>query len=309
MRIVFMGSPSFAIPSLMALAHHHEVVGVVTQPDRRAGRGRDMRSSEVKIWSLAHELPIIQPRRIKDEDHIHEINAWEPEIIIVAAYGQIIPPAILELTDLGCLNVHASLLPRWRGAAPVQAVILNGDQETGITIMRMDEGLDTGPILSQANTIIDETETGGELADRLSVMGAELLIDSLPPYLAGTLRPIPQDDTLATYAPMLKKVDGEIDIRKSATLLARQVRAYEPWPGSFLNWEGRRILIRQAHALPDQIGEAGLISEVDGFPALSATEGTLVMTVLQTAGRKAVSGEAFLRGAKDILGATIPPPQ
>jgi methionyl-tRNA formyltransferase len=308
MRIVFMGSPSFAIPSLEGLVRHHEVVGVVTQPDRRAGRGRGMRSSEVKLWSLDHELPIIQPRRIKDEIHCDEIRDWDPEIIIVAAYGQIIPPAILDLTEYGCLNVHASLLPRWRGAAPVQAAILKGDQETGITIMRMDEGLDTGPILSQTSTSIDESETGGELADRLSILGAELLLDMLPLYVNGTLQPIPQDDTLATYAPMLKKADGEVDIRNSATQLARQVRAYEPWPGSFINWEGRRILIRQAHALPNLVGEMGTISEVDGFPALSTTEGTLVITTLQIAGRKAVSGEAFLRGAKDILGVVIPPP-
>jgi methionyl-tRNA formyltransferase len=309
MRIIFMGSPSFAIPTLEALARHYEVVGVVTQPDRRAGRGRDLSSSAVKTWSLDHELPIIQPRRIKDEVHLEQLKAWKPDLIVVTAYGQIIPPEILNLTKLGCLNVHASLLPRWRGAAPIQAAILNGDLETGITIMRMDEGLDTGPILSQASTEIEVSETGGELAHRLSILGAALIIESLPLYLDGTLQPIPQDDEQATYAPMLKKADGEIDILKSAALLARQVRAYEPWPGSFMNWKGRRILIRQAYAISDQIGETGLISEVDGIPALSTAEGTLVMATLQTAGRNAISGEAFLRGAKDILGTILPPPQ
>jgi methionyl-tRNA formyltransferase len=308
MRIVFMGSPEFAIPGLKSLAEIYSIVGVVTQPDRRAGRGRKLSQSAVKIWSSDHELPIIQPHRIKNPEAIEQLKRWNPDLIVVAAYGQILPAEVLELPTWGCLNIHASLLPRWRGAAPIQATILHGDPETGVTIMKMDSGLDTGPILSQRSTPINPEETGGQLTDRLSVIGARLLLDTIPSYLEGDIRPIEQDHAEATYAPMLKKDDGALDFEQSAEQLARQVRAYEPWPGSFLTWSETRIVVRKAHAIPDTDVKPGVITQVEGLPAVGTTQGMLVLDILQPAGRKPMPGDAFMRGAREFFGAVLPTP-
>ncbi len=305
MRVVFMGSPEFAIPSLEALAGSYPIVGVVTQPDRPAGRGRALRQSAVKSWSLERGFPIAQPYRLKDPDAIDQLLVWKPSIIVVAAYGQILPPAVLDLPEWGCLNVHASLLPHWRGAAPIQAAIRQGDAETGVTIMKMDPGLDTGPILSQRSITIHPDETGGDLTARLAVLGAELLSEIIPRYIQGTLQPIPQDDTQATHAPMLKKSDGRLDFSLPAKRLALQVRAYEPWPGSFLIWGKRRLVIRKAHAVQGNGGMHGHVTEVDGSPAVATGSGMLVLDIVQPAGSKQMPGDAFARGAKHFLNAYL----
>jgi methionyl-tRNA formyltransferase len=305
MRVVFMGSPEFSIPTLKLLYGQFQIVGIVTQPDRPAGRGRAIRHSAVKTWGIEHDIPIIQPSRIRDPEVLNQIIAWEPIVIVVAAYGQIIPDAILDYPQHGCLNVHASLLPRWRGAAPVQASILHGDQETGVTIMRMDAGLDTGPILSKRHTAVLEEETGGELTARLALIGGELLIDTLTPYLQGDIQLTLQDESQATYAPMLKKSDGLLNFSLPAEQLTRQVRAYEPWPSSFFLWGSRRITVRKAHVSHRLISETGVVYELGGELAVGAGENLLVLDIVQPSGRNSMAGVEFIRGAREFVGSNL----
>lgn len=300
MRIVFMGSPEFAIPSLNALHESFQVVGVVTQPDRPAGRGRELRLSPVKRRAEQLGLPVMQPHTLREPTSVDEIEALSPQVIVVAAFGQILPTSILDLPELGCLNVHASLLPRWRGAAPVQAAIYHGDRETGVTIMQMDPGLDTGPILTQRSTPIHADETGGRLTERLSRLGADLLVETLPRYARGEIDPRPQDDQVATYAPMLKKSDGELGFNRDAEALQRQVQAYEPWPTSFFTWKNRRIVVRSAHAVRSAGAPPGTTFVQDDKPAIAAGLGALILDVVQPAGKRRMRGEAFLNGAPDF---------
>lgn len=298
MRIIFMGSPSFAVPSLNALQEEFQIAAVVTQPDRPAGRGRKLSFSPVKERALELRLPILQPPSLRERSILATFREFAPDVVVVAAFGQILPPNVLKLPAHGCLNVHASLLPRWRGAAPVQAAILQGDRETGVTIMKMDAGLDTGPILAQRSTSIHPDETGGELADRLSVLGAELLVECLPVYVNGELTPQPQDESAATYAPMLKKSDGALAFDRDAITLERQVRAYEPWPTSFFKWDDRRIVVRNAHAVENSGTPPGTTLEYDGKPAIATESGLLILDEVQPAGKNRMSGQAFLNGAQ-----------
>ncbi len=304
-RIVFMGSPDFAVPSLRALAENFHVVGVVTQPDRLVGRGRkQLNPPAVKTAALEFGLPLIQPASLRREpEAVEQIRAWEPEVICVAAFGQILRPEVLDLPPHGCLNVHASLLPRWRGAAPINAAILHGDKVTGVTIMRMDPGMDTGPVLSQRAIRISDKETAGLLFDKLSTLGAELLVETLPPYLRGEIQPEAQDESLATYAPMLKKEDGRLDFTRPVDHLARQVRAFDPWPGAYTTWKDQVLKIQCATAIDDE-SLAGTTSPGErtiyrSLPAIGAEGGLLVLEKLQPAGKRIMSGEAFLQGARD----------
>jgi len=302
-KIVFMGSPVFALPTLKALATAYEVAGVVTQPDRPAGRGRQLTPPPVK--QLAGELgvSVIQPPRLKEPGAMQQILAWQPDLIVVAAFGQILRPDVLELPRFGCINVHASLLPRWRGAAPIAAAILNGDQETGITIMKMDAGIDTGGILSQATEPILPDDTSISLADRLANLGAALLIKTLPEYLAGSLRPLPQDETKASYAPILKKENGLLDFNQTAITLDRQVRAYLPWPGAFMFWQGQPLKIHRTsvgkQTNEDEPANPGQFIRYQGYPAVQTRHGVLVLESLQPAGKRVMTGKAFLQGVKD----------
>jgi methionyl-tRNA formyltransferase len=305
-RIVFMGSPEFALPTLAALAAQFQVVGVITQPDRPAGRGRQMTPPPVKLLAGQLDLPVIQPERLKEPTAMQQLQSWTPDVIVVAAFGQILRPAVLDMPRFGCLNVHASLLPRWRGAAPVQAAILNGDGDTGITIMRMDPGVDTGPVLSQRALPINPDDTGGSLSRRLADLGAELLLETLPAWIKGSLQPQRQDDAAATYAPMLKKEDGRLDFSRSADWLARQVRAYHPWPGTFILWDGQPLKVLKAHAIDDPTGAAKSSGQVfassttiaGGLPAVRCAHGLLVIDELQPAGKRPMSGKVFLSGAR-----------
>lgn len=310
MNVVFMGTPEFAIPSLAALIDSFEVVGVFTQPDRPSGRGRKLTAPPVKRLALDHDIPLAQPEALKSDAVLATLNEWSPRVIVVAAYGQILPPEVLELPPLGCVNVHASLLPRWRGAAPVQAAILHGDPNTGVTIMKMDPGLDTGPILAQRSTPIGPEETGGELADRLAQMGAELLIETLPRYAAGELEPIPQDDSQATKAPLLRKEDGLLDFHEPAEQLERQVRAYHPWPGTHFYWKEHRIAVQHA-SVGETEGdlEPGTALETGGGPGVQTSEGVLILEQVQPAGKRLMSGESFLNGAQDFPGSEITSPE
>lgn len=306
MKIVLMGSPDFAVPTLRELHANFDLVGVISQPDKPAGRGRQIRYSAVKKSALDLDLPLFQPNRIRSEETLEVLNEWLPDIIVVAAYGQILPEKILSFPEYGCLNVHASLLPRWRGAAPIQAAILHGDEETGVTIMLMDAGLDTGPIVSQQSIPITPTETGGELFNRLAPLGADLLVRTIPAYATGKIEPVEQDDNLATYAPMLLKEDGLLDFNDSALQLARQVRAYNPWPGSFFYWQDQRYLVHAADAVEMKEKQAaGFISEIDSYPAIHCDTGILLLRKLQPAGKRVMSADEFLHGTRNFVGSQV----
>lgn len=307
MNVLFMGSPEFALPSLNALSKGHDIdiLGVFTKPDRPAGRGRKLQSSPVKLRAIELGLDIYQPDSLKSAATISTIQAHNSDLLIVVAYGLILPPDVLGLARLGSINVHASLLPRWRGAAPIQAAIHAGDLETGVTIMKMDPGLDTGPILSQRRLKIHSSETGGDLSQRLAKLGAELLIETIPNYLSGEIHPIEQDDKMASYAPLLKKSDGRLDFMRSAIELERQVKAFEPWPASFFEWGNRRIIVRKVDALADNTLAPGTVGRIGNNPAIGAKPGTLLLQVVQPAGKTKMSAEDFLRGAEGILGANL----
>lgn len=305
MRVVFMGSPEFAVPTLSSLAREYSIVAVVTQPDRPAGRGRAPKVPAAKQFADQAGIPVLQPDRLRASEAVEQVAGYRPDLIVVAAYGQILPKRVLDLPPHGCLNVHASLLPRWRGASPVQAAILHGDNDTGVSIMRMDKGLDTGPILAQRGTPLDPDETGGSLSSKLALLGADLLMEALPDYLAGELEPIPQDNTLATHAPLLRKSDGAINLRLAAHHLERMIRAYDPWPGSYLMWEDRRVLIRKARTHLKGGIPPGTILQVDRLPAVGTGQHVLLLLRVQPEGKREMDGQAFLRGAPEFLGARL----
>ncbi len=296
--VVFMGSPDFALATLERLAQAYRVVGVVTQPDKPSGRGRQLMPPPVKILAQTMGLPVIQPEKLRHPDAMAQLRTWRPDVIVVAAFGQILRQEVLDLPPHGCVNVHASLLPRWRGAAPIQAAILNGDPVTGVTIMRMDAGVDSGPILSQREVQVTTEDTAGSLSERLSMAGANLLMETLPPYLAGSIAPMPQNPDLATRAPMLRKEDGWLDFNQPAAALALKVRAYQPWPGTSMLWEGQVLKIRRAHAVSQVSSGAGDLLILQGKPAVATGEGILVIDEIQPAGKKVMPGEAFLRGVR-----------
>jgi methionyl-tRNA formyltransferase len=296
-RVVFMGSPDFALPPLQALAQGYEVVGVVTQPDRASGRGRELKAPPVKLLAQELNIPVIQPEKLRQPESMEQLRLWKPDLIVVAAFGQILRKDVLELPTYGCINVHASLLPRWRGAAPINAAILHGDNETGITIMKMDVGLDTGPILSQRSVPLTGDDTAGSAFEKLSRLGAELLIETLPRYLSGEIQPVPQTEEGMTYAPMLKKEEGQLDFTRPAEELERRVRAFNPWPGAFMDFEGAFLKVHRAHAAQGDVrpGQRLIYEE---RPAVGAGEGLLILDEVQPAGKKPMSGKAFLAGAR-----------
>ncbi len=298
-RIVFMGSPEFATPVLRQLAGEYPVVGVVTQPDRPAGRGRRLTAPPIKNLAEELHLAVIQPRRLSEPEAVQQLEQWAPQIIIVAAFGQILRPAVLDLPELGCINVHASLLPRWRGAAPIQAAILDGDETTGITIMRMDPGIDTGPLLIQRSLAIAPDDTAGSLSTILAQLGADLLMEALPAYLSGERIPEAQDNSLATYAPMIKKEAGLLDFSTPADVLERKIRAFDPWPGTYTFWNGQILKVHRAHVLEDHSNQPGKHLVIQGLPAIATGNGSLLFDELQLAGRNIQSGNTFLQGNRN----------
>jgi methionyl-tRNA formyltransferase len=301
-----MGTPDFAVPSLQALLADpaYRVVGVVTQPDREAGRGRARQASPVKQVALAAGLPILQPERLRDPAAFAELAALAPELIVVAAYGQILRPEVLNLPRFGCINVHASLLPRWRGAAPIAAAILAGDTITGVTIMLMDPGMDTGPILAQQTEPIRPDDTAATLGARLARVGADLLMRTLPDYLAGRIRPQPQPEEGVTVCRPLTKEQGRMDWTLPATTLARMVRAYDPWPGTYTTWGGHLLKILAATTAPGAAPPGRVLAWDDGA-AVGTGEGLLVLQAVQPAGGRRMSVAAFLRGRPDFIGAVL----
>lgn len=298
MRIVFFGTPEFAVPSLRALlAGTEPVVGVVCQPDKPAGRGQHLALPPVKAEALAAGLPVFQPERVRSGDFLPALRELQPDLIVVVAYGKILPQAVLELPAHGCINVHASLLPRYRGAAPIQWAILRGETVTGITIMRIEERLDAGDILLQRSTSIGADETYGELQTRLAELGALALVDAVERLRLGTLDPRPQDEAAVTLAPLLRKADGRLDWVQPAEQLARVVRAFNPWPSAHTLAAGRLLKIHRAHALPDAIGgPPGRVAGLDDGLRVATGLGTLVLDEVQLEGRKRLPACEFSRG-------------
>jgi len=306
-RVIFMGTPDFSVPSLAALlAGPFQVVAVVTQPDRRSGRGRRLAATPVKQAALAHGLPVLQPPTLRDPETQAELAGYRPEVIVVAAFGQILRPAVLDLPPFGCINVHASLLPRWRGAAPVQAAILAGDQVTGSTVMRMDVGMDTGPILAQAAIPIAPDDTGGSLTDKLAEHGAGLLAETLPRWLAGEITPRPQDERLATVCRPLRKEQGRIDWSRPAAEIARAVRAYNPWPAASTSYQGTQLKILQAWAEEGSRQEPpGSLLARDEAVLVVTGQGLLRLEEVQLAGRRPTPAADFVRGQRDFAGSRL----
>ncbi len=302
-----MGTPEFAIPSLRTLINTQEVVGVVTQPDRPAGRGRRLQPSPVKHVAQEAGIPVYQPRSLRSEESAAPLRDWQPDAIIVAAFGQILRSHVLELPPGGCINVHASLLPRWRGASPIQHAILAGDARTGITLMKMDEGLDTGPIYVQEPIAISADETSASLHDRLARLGADMLASNLNDILHGRVPAQPQDDSLATYAPMITKEAGLIDWSQGAMEIDRHIRAMTPWPGAFTYWGNQVLKLLSADVIPDQsVSERpGTVAKIAGEVVVQTGDGVLAPEELQLAGKKAMSVEDFLRGRPQFVDAQL----
>ena len=308
MRIVFMGTPEFAVPSLEALLRSdNQVVGVVSQPDRPKGRGHQLVSPPVKLVAERAGLPILQPLKIRTPEFLQILSAWQPDLIAVAAYGRILHTPILRLPPMGCVNVHGSLLPKYRGAAPVQWAIIHGEAETGITTMLMNEGMDTGPILLQGKLEISPDDTAGTLAPRLAELGGRLLVDTITQLKAGTLIPKKQDDGQATLAPLLKKEDGLIDWTMNATALANRVRGLSPWPGAYTFFGAERWNIWKA------VSNAGAVTDKPGTIVVANKQAIIVATgnglldirEIQTANSKRMSVGQFLAGHQVTTGGQL----
>lgn len=303
-----MGTPDFAVPTLKALVgSQYDLVAVVTQPDRPSGRGKKLTSPPVKVVAENAGIEVFQPRTLKTDDAFAELADLAPDLIVVAAFGQILRKNVLDLPPYGCINVHASLLPRWRGAAPVAAAIRAGDTETGVTIMKIDEGLDTGPIIAKRAIPITGNHTGGTLTAELAQIGAELLLDMLPAWLAGEIQPQPQDDQMATYAPRLTKQDGLIDWTQSAVEIERQIRAYSPWPSTYTFGPRGQIKILEVEIAGEsgQNLEAGTVFESQRKPLVSTGAGVVSLVTVQPSGKRAMSAEAMINGQPELIGSRL----
>jgi methionyl-tRNA formyltransferase len=297
LKIIFAGTPDFSIPPLESLiASEHRVVAVYTQPDRPAGRGRKLTASPVKQLAQAQGLPVYQPKNFKQEEALQELEGHSADLMVVVAYGLILPRRVLDAPRRGCINIHASLLPRWRGAAPIQRAILAGDEESGITIMEMEEGLDTGPMLLKKSCPIGAHDTGGTLHDRLSQLGAEALMEALPGIVDASLTGEEQDDGLANYAEKLNKSEAQIDWKRSAMDIDRQVRAFNPWPIAQADFDGKVLRVWEVESLPaatDAPPGAVLATGRDGIEVATG-EGILRIRTLQMPGKRAMSAADFL---------------
>jgi methionyl-tRNA formyltransferase len=303
-RIVFIGTPQFASTCLSMLLKEYDVIGVVTQPNRPSGRGRKLRPSEVNITAQKSHLPVITPNNINKTEVIRELNQWNPDVIVVAAYGQLLSSSILSLPIKGCVNVHASLLPRHRGASPIAAAIMSNDSHTGVTIMKMDAGMDTGPLLSQQEISIRSDHTTGTLTDSLAILGAHLLCRTLPAYMSGQINPIPQNQNLATYAPMMTKAIGHLSFDKAAQELERKVRAMTPWPGAFAVHGEQRIKILEAQAITGS-APPGKITYLNKNIVVGTGYGLLRLQQIQAPGKRPMKANDYVRGFPSFVGSTL----
>ena len=309
MKIIFMGTPDFSVGTLEALVDAgHDVVLAVTQPDKPKGRGKEMQFTPVKECALAHDIPVYQPRKIREPECIEELKKYQADVCVVVAFGQILPKEILEMTPYGCINVHASLLPKYRGAAPIQWAVINGEKVSGVTTMQMDEGLDTGDMLEKVEVVLDEKETGGSLFDKLSAEGAALCVHTLAELEKGTITPEKQGESPTAYASMLDKKMGNIDWSKSAVVIERLVRGLNPWPSAYTHLDGKTLKIWACDVLPQSAskGESGEILEVTKDAIHVQTgDGILVLREIQLAGKARMDAGAFLRGYKVVPGTVL----
>jgi methionyl-tRNA formyltransferase len=306
MRIVYMGTPEFAVPALRRLAARHEIAAVITAPDRPAGRGRKLTASPVKLAALEMGLTVWQPESLKGEDMARQLAAAGPEVIVLAAYGRLLPPAVLAVPPYGCINLHPSLLPKYRGASPVVAQILAGDDFGGVSIMRMDAGLDTGPVMAQAQLPIMDYDDTPRLTGKMALLGAHLLAETLVLLPRGETKPRPQDDAAASYSAAVDRDAGKIDWNLPAIILARQVRAYRPWPGSYTRWQGKRLEILAAGALDSAVGVSpGTViahpgAKTRGGFRVQTGAGLLAVRRLKLEGKAAMDAAAFTAGHRII---------
>ena len=308
LRIVFMGTPDFAVPSLEALlAGPDQVVAVVCQPDRERGRGKKVSPPPVKVAALEHGLAVIQPESVRKEPFLAQMRALAPDLLVVVAYGRILPGELLRLPPLGAINVHGSLLPKYRGAAPIQWAVINGDAETGITIMRMDEGMDTGDILLTVAEPIGRDDTAGSLFDRLARLGGNTLAQALPQLKAGQLPAVPQDLALATMAPMLTKEDGHLDFRQPASALHCRIRGLDPWPSAYAFLDGARLRLFAPEVMNKHFAEPpGTIVRADNEGLLVASgRDALLIREIQPEGKRRMDAATWLRGARIPTGALL----
>ncbi len=308
MRIVFMGVPEFALPALERLIFsEHQVVSVYTQPDKPAGRGRELSFPPVKRLALEHGLEVRQVKSFAEPGAIQSLTQLRPDVIVVAALGQILPPEVLAIPPFGCLNLHPSLLPRHRGPTPIPAAILASDDWTGVSIMLMDEGIDSGPILAQRRVAIAPQDTTGSLTRKLAQIAAQLLEETLPRWLSRSLTPQPQREEGATYTKLLSKGEGEIDWQLPASQIWRRVRAFYPWPGCYTKLQGKMLKIVKAIPFPGERGEPGRVVTIDrGEVGVQTGEGILRLLRVQLEGRREMSAEEFLRGQRGFRGALLP---
>lgn len=307
-RAVFMGTPDFVVPVLDALQDcpEVEVAAVYTPPDRRRGRGQTYEASPVKQRGRELSIPVEQPRTFRDADVVAQLQSYHPEVIVVAAYGRLLPPEVLTIPRFGCLNLHPSLLPKHRGPAPVAGAILAGDDITGISLMLLDEGMDTGPIVAQRERPIDASDDAGTLTQALFADGATLLVETLPGWTGGSVSAVKQNDELATYTAKLERADGLADWASSAETLSRRRRAYVPWPGLYTSWQGKEIKLLDVAPVPGAAAEPGLVTNAGGEEIVIGTgDGLLAVRRLQMAGRRATGAPEFLRGYPEFKGARL----
>ena len=298
MRVVFMGTPDFSVPALENIAKKYEVVAVVTQQDRPKGRGHKMQYTPVKEKAIELEIPVYQPKRVKDHEFVDILKTLKPDVIVVIAFGQILSKEILELPKYGCINVHASLLPKYRGAAPIQWAVINGDKKSGVTTMYMAEGLDTGDIIDTSEIVLDEKETGGSLFDKLADLGGKLILNTLDKLETGTATRTRQDDARSTYAGKITKELGKIDFTKSAAEIERLIRGLNPWPSAFTYMDDKMLKIWNADVLDETVEEdPGTITEVNKkFIKVATGEGYLLLKEIQLEGKKRMNVTSFLNG-------------
>jgi methionyl-tRNA formyltransferase len=314
LRIVFMGTPEFAVPSLEQLIlNKYQVEAVYTQPDKSSGRGHTLSASPVKRVALARQLAVVQPVNLRGTEVVEQLREFNPDVIVVAAFGQILPQPVLDIPPLGCINIHPSLLPRFRGASPVAAAILSGDEVTGVSIMLMDSGLDTGPVLDTVRVPVLNQDTTGSLAAKLSLAAARLLLEVLPRWSNGELTPQPQDEAGATYSRLISRKEGKIDWRLPAIDIWRRVRAFQPWPGCYTEWRGKDLKIIEAVPLPvEETLDVGRVLALRPGINLEAAfgvftgEGILGVSKVQLEGKRAMSAAEFLRGQRQFIGAILP---
>lgn len=299
MKVVFMGTPEFAVPTLQALIDHHQVAAVVTQPDRQRGRGKKVQFSPVKEKAAEYKIPVLQPEKARDEEFIQELETIAPDVIVVVAYGQILPERILNLPKYGCINVHGSLLPKYRGAAPIQWAVLNGEEKTGITTMYMEKGLDTGDMIDKAEVVLDPKETAGSLHDKLMNLGADLLLETLDKLEKGTIVRTKQDDSQSCYAKMLSKEMGRMDFSRSAKELEQWIRGMNPWPSAYTTMNGKTLKIWDADVVSyEGSEEPGTVVKVTKDTIIvAAGEGALALKEIQLAGKKRMPVQAYLLGS------------